>query len=67
VLGLVGAHTVVVDKDEPDEAVSEGCSPEHKQQWRATRDEGEEQWWLELCARAKEGTRELEREGKKGQ
>jgi hypothetical protein len=67
VLGLVGAHAVVVDKDEPDEVVSKGCSPEHKQQWRGTRDGGKEQRWLELGARAKEGTRELEREGKKGQ
>jgi hypothetical protein len=30
------------------------------------RDRGEEQRWLELSVRAKEGTRELEREGKKG-
>jgi hypothetical protein len=30
------------------------------------RDGGREQRWLELIARAKEGTRELEREGKRG-
>jgi hypothetical protein len=30
------------------------------------RDRGEEQWWLELGARAKEGVRELGREGEKG-
>jgi hypothetical protein len=30
------------------------------------RDEGKERWWLELIARVKEGTRDLEREGKRG-
>jgi hypothetical protein len=48
----------VVEEDEPDEAVLEGCSPE--------RDGGEERQWLELSAMAKEGARELERVGKKG-
>jgi hypothetical protein len=48
----------VVEEDEPDEAVLEGCSPE--------RDGGEERRWLELSAMAKEGARELERVGKKG-
>jgi hypothetical protein len=30
-------------------------------------DRGEERWWLELGARAKEGVKELRGEGKKGQ
>jgi hypothetical protein len=51
-----------VEEDEPDEAVPEGCSPEHER-WR---DIGEERRQLEQGARVKEGVRELRREGTKG-
>jgi hypothetical protein len=61
-----GAHRcslAVAAEDEPDEAVLEVCSPEHE--WRHN---GGEEWrQLELSARAKEGARELRREGKRGQ
>jgi hypothetical protein len=45
---------VVAEEDEMDEAVPEGCSPEHERRR------------LELGVRTKEGTRELGREGKRG-
>jgi phage protein D len=51
-----------VEEDKLDEAVSEGCSPEHERR----NDRDEERRWLELGARVKEGARELGREGKKG-
>jgi hypothetical protein len=50
-----------VEEDEPDEAVLEGCSPEHERWY----DGGKERRQLELGVRAKDGTRELGREGKK--
>jgi hypothetical protein len=52
-----------VEEDEPNEAVEEGCSPEHERR----RDGSEERRQLELGVRAKEGVRELGREGEKGQ
>jgi hypothetical protein len=43
----------VVEEDEQDEAVPEGCSPENKR------------WWLELNVREEEGERELESMGER--
>jgi hypothetical protein len=51
-----------VEEDEPGNTVPQGCSPEHERR----RDGCKEWWWLELGTRAKEGTRELGREGEKG-
>jgi hypothetical protein len=42
-----------VEEDEPDEVVPEGCSPEHERRRRGV-------------VRAKEGAKELGREGKRG-
>jgi hypothetical protein len=44
---------VAVEDDEPDEVVSEGCSPEHERRRRGQRDGGEEWRRLELGAREK--------------
>jgi hypothetical protein len=50
------------EEDEPDEALSEGCSSAERR-----RDGGEEWWQLELSVRAKEGAMGLRTEGKRGQ
>jgi hypothetical protein len=50
---------VTVEEDKPDEAVLEGCSPEHEPTAKRWCDGGKEWWRLELIMRVKEGARDL--------